>query len=119
MSTGTKVGPLAARLPADSRSRGRLLRLAQRGAEVCHKYRAPYLALISDTAAAALVELAIAESRATVAERSLAAALVRIDQLKRQLREETFDEPTRQGDAKVTAQLRERSSRTDMIKIVG
>jgi hypothetical protein len=90
----TKVGLTPTRLPADARSRGRLLRLAQRGAEVCHKHRAVLLALISDTAAAALVELEIAEARATVAERSLAAAQVRIDALKRQLREESFEDPT-------------------------
>jgi hypothetical protein len=92
--TQTKTGFTPPRLPADARTRGRLLRLAQRGAEVCHKHRAVNLALICDTAAAALVELAIAEARATVAERSLAAAQVRIDQLKSQLSGESFEDPT-------------------------
>jgi len=112
----TKVGFLSTRLPAGE-ARHRLLRLAQRGAEVCHKHRARNLALISDTAAAALVELAIAESRAAAAERSLAAAQVRIDDLKSKLRAESFDEPTRRSDDELTDQLRRRS-RTD-IKVAG
>lgn len=118
MGGGTKVGLLPRRLPADSFSRGRLLRLSQRGAEVCHKHRARHLAVICDVAAAALVELAIAEAARAVAERSLAAAQVRVAAIQRKLQAESFDEPTRKSDEETTALLR-CATRPGVVKVVG
>lgn len=116
----TKVGIPAARLPAGA-DRARLLRLAHRGSEICHKWKAPLLAQICDALGAALIDLALAERRASTAERALAAARAQTDELRRradelqhQLQAESFDVPTIRREA---SELLQHESRTATIDI--
>lgn len=84
----TIIGLPPTRLPS-GHGRDRLLRLAQIGAEICHQWRYRTLALICDSLAMALNELAIAECR-------LVACAERIEELETLVRKLEFNaEPTR------------------------
>lgn len=91
--TPTLIGQAPTRLPGGEQ-RMRLMRLAVRGSKVYRDGECPVAERISRSLVMALTDLAIAESRVQRAENSLAAALVRIDELKRQIQIDRFDEPT-------------------------
>lgn len=88
----TKVGIPSTRLPESERHT--LMRLAQRGYEVCTKHKAPMLARICDGLALALVSLASAELRARTAEAALRKARDKIAVLESSVPAERFEEPT-------------------------
>lgn len=79
----TTVGLMQKRLPANARPR--LMRLAQRGVEVCSKYKAPLLAQICDALGLALADLATAERRVEQAEKALAKERARAADLEQEL----------------------------------
>ncbi len=96
----TRVGMPAIRLPTGD-GRARLLRLAGRGSQVCHKHIAPRLAQICDALVLALRELTEAEQHNVTLEQrnadlrqQLAEAEARNEMLLTELRRESFDEAT-------------------------